>query len=171
MSLILKKTLSLQEKSMTHNTPLELSLQFREQLHQDLFPVTAHDFPQEAITSYMEEKNREKSTGQKPRDKVHTVSNTLFTVLLTSVQEDKSMQQSVNLFRQVYEERGSRLLEAEAKKIEEEQAPDKLSGSRTGRPKLYKSKLPKSKTIAEKQDECIIRQSGRLLQCQGPPST
>jgi hypothetical protein len=146
MSLILKKILSLWEKSMTHNSSLELSLLFREQLHQDLFPVIAHDFPQETISSYMEEKYKEKSARQKPRDKVYTVSSTLFTMLLTSVQEDKSMQQSVNLFRQVYAVQSYRLREEEAKKIEEEQARDKLSGSRSGRPKLYKSKLPKSKT-------------------------
>ncbi|MDR1883184.1 MAG: hypothetical protein LBR26_10465, partial [Prevotella sp.] len=75
---------------MTSNHSLELSLLFREQLSQDLLSAFQADFPQEAVSSYVEEHLKGKT-----RDKVYTASRTLEIMLLTAVQEDKSMQQSV----------------------------------------------------------------------------
>jgi hypothetical protein len=133
---------------MTHNTSLELSIAFKEKLQLDLLPSFKEDFPEEMVASYIENKYRDTTIRKKPREKVYTMSNTLLLMLLTAVQEDKSLQQSVNLFKPVYEDQISRLQAKEQKKLEKEKKSDqkKKSNPKGGRPKLYRSKLSKSKT-------------------------
>jgi hypothetical protein len=131
---------------MTHNTSLERSLSFKIKMQENLLSAFMEDFPKEAIASYITEKNSRIEQKKRPRDKVFNVENTLLTMLLSSIQEDKSLQQSVNLFKQSYEEQCQQLQLEEQKKLEEEKMKDKSSSKiAIGRPKLYKSKLPKSK--------------------------
>jgi hypothetical protein len=83
--------------------------------------------------------------------------------LLSSTQEDKSLQQPVNLFKQVYEEQSRHLQAEEHKRMEEEKAMDRESARRTGRPKLYKSKLSKSKTNVLSSSPVAYGNSGSRL--------
>jgi hypothetical protein len=128
---------------MTSNHSLSLSLLFKEQLSQNLLPAFEEDFPKEIVSAYVE-----KHLKGKTRDKVYTVSNTLATMILTATQEDKSLQQSVNLFKYHYEKQCANLIEQERNDLEEAAALSSQSPRSTGRPRLYKSKIPKSKTQA-----------------------
>lgn len=61
----------------------------RNELGVDLLPAFESGFPSEAIALYVKEHM------PTSREKVHTPANTLRTMLLTALEEDKSMQQSV----------------------------------------------------------------------------
>ncbi len=127
---------------MTSNPSLSLSLLFKSALQGNLLSAFKEDFPDEAVSSYVHTRLQNKT-----RDKVFTPENTLFTMLLSSTQEDKSLQQSVNLFKQIYEEQGEKLRQEELVLLEKEKQADQLRAApRAGRPKKYESKLPKSKT-------------------------
>ncbi|MDR3273206.1 MAG: IS4 family transposase [Flavobacteriaceae bacterium] len=83
--------------------------------------------------------------------------------LLSATQEDKSLQQSVNLFKYVYEEQSQRFQSEELRQLEEEKALDKESTRRMGRPKQYKSKLPKSTTnVLSSSPVAYSKARGRL---------
>jgi hypothetical protein len=67
-------------------------------------------------------------------------------MLLTATQEDKSLQQSVNIFRHYYGLQSADIQAREAEMLEREKLTDMSGGKKTGRPKKYKSKLSKSIT-------------------------
>jgi hypothetical protein len=112
----------------------------------NLLPIFKEDFPEEAVSSYITKKYCEMELKNRPRDKVYTIHNTMLVWLLSAIQEDKSLQQSVNLFKQVYEAQSLLLQAEEIRQLGEEKAIDKEADRRKGRPKLYKSKLSKSTT-------------------------
>lgn len=125
---------------MTPNRSLALTVELQNIIRTDLLQQMSQDFPFEIVESY---KNKQ---GQSKRDRVYNEENTLLTMLVTAVQADKSLQQSVVIFREVFESRSEEIKKLEAEQLirikEQETALDK----RRGRPKLYQSKLPKSKT-------------------------
>jgi hypothetical protein len=67
-------------------------------------------------------------------------------MLLTAIQEDKSLQQSVNIFKERYELQSAQIRIREAEELEREKHADMVNGKKSGRPKQYKSKLRKSIT-------------------------
>jgi hypothetical protein len=67
-------------------------------------------------------------------------------MLQTAVQEDKSLQSSVNLFKYYYERQSALIQLKEAELLEKERQLDSLKAKKAGRPKQYKSKLRKSIT-------------------------
>src|SRR5580658_6893322 len=125
---------------MTPNYSLELSLQMKTLIRTDLLQQISTEFPFELIESM------ENSIAGKKRDRVFSGSSTLLTMLVTAVHEDKSLQESVNIFKQVFESRGEEMKEKEKNELEKERLKDAATEKRTGRPKLYQSQLPKSKT-------------------------
>jgi hypothetical protein len=131
---------------MTHNPSLESSILFKEQMQLNLLPAFKAFFPMEEIKSFMVNKYEKTDIRKRPRDKVYTVENTLFAWTLSATQEDKSLQQTVNLFKQVYEKQSQSLQAEELKQLEAEKETDKKTERRMGRPKLYKSKMLKSIT-------------------------
>ena len=124
---------------MTPNQSLDLSLQLQNLIRTDLLQQMSTEFPFELIES------RAKEAGDKKRDRVYNDSNTLLTMLVTAVHEDKSLQESVNIFKQVFESRGEQMKETEKNELEKERLKDAAVHKKTGRPKLYQSRLPKSK--------------------------
>jgi hypothetical protein len=124
---------------MTDNNSLRLSIMFREQLSGNLFPAFKEEFPEEKVNEYV---SKQMSSC---REKVYTPINTIYTMLLSSVQEDKSYQQATNLFSSVHESQSKKWIEEEQKMLEAERITDSGKGVKKGRPKLYKSKLQKSK--------------------------
>jgi hypothetical protein len=126
---------------MTANISMELSYQFRSALQRDLTSGFHLDFPEEEVANYV----RTSLKGQ-VRNTVYSVPNTLFTMLLTAIGEDKSLQSSVNIFKHYYERQSARVQLKEAAILEKERLSDALQEKKTGRPKKYKSKLNKSIT-------------------------
>ena len=77
-------------------------------------------------------------------DCIFTPTNVISTMLLSAIQEDKSMQNGLNLFKLVFESRSRELLQTEESLLESEKQTDTENAVKAGRPKKYKSKLPKS---------------------------
>jgi hypothetical protein len=126
---------------MTANISMQLSYQFRSALQRDLTCGFQQDFPQEEVENYVGTVLR----GQ-VRKTVYSVPNTLFTMLLTAVREDRSLQSSVNIFKHYYERQSARIQLQESEMLEKERLSDALKEKKAGRPKQYKSKLSKSIT-------------------------
>ena len=125
---------------MTPNQSLNLSLHLQNLIRTDLLQQISMEFPFELIES---NNNKE---GPKKRDRVFNDGNTLLTMLVTAVNEDKSLKQSVNIFKEIFESRGEHIVQKEREELENERLIDNAIDKKMGRPKLYRSQLPKSKT-------------------------
>jgi hypothetical protein len=127
---------------MTPNHSLDLSLQLQNLIRTDLLQQISMEFPFELIESN-QNSHRE---GPKKRDRVFNDGNTLLTMLATAVNEDKSLKQSVNIFKEIFESRGEHIVKKEREELENKRQTDIAIDKKMGRPKLYQSQLPKSKT-------------------------
>lgn len=78
------------------------------------------------------------------RNRVFTANNTLLTMVLTSVQQDKTLQNSVDLFYIIHQKRQQAARKELAQVIEEEKVLDSRKPKTAGRPKHYAVKLPSS---------------------------
>lgn len=125
---------------MTENTSLELSLAFKKQLASNLLPVFEHMLPNEAIDRYVKEHL------SKTRDKVYTPARTALSMIFTGVQKDKSLQNTVNVFNEKYELECKKLKEKEIELLSQIREEDSKKSKKKGRPRQYKSKIPKSKS-------------------------
>jgi hypothetical protein len=125
---------------MTPNHSLDLSLQLQNLIRTDLLQQISMEFPFEMV----EHSNNKE--GPKKRDRVFNDGNTLLTMLVTAVSEDKSLKQSVNIFKEIFESRGEHILKKEREELENKRLIDSTIDKKMGRPKLYQSQLPKSKT-------------------------
>jgi hypothetical protein len=125
---------------MTPNHSLDLSLQLQSLIRTDLLQQISMEFPFELI------ENKNNKTETKKRDRVFNDGNTLLTMLVTAVNEDKSLRQSVNIFKEIFENRGEHIVEKEREELENKRLMDITIDKKMGRPKLYQSQLPKSKT-------------------------
>jgi hypothetical protein len=124
---------------MTPNHSLDLSLQLQNLIRTDLLQQISMEFPFELI----EKNNKE---GVKKRDRVFNDGNTLLTMLVTAVNEDKSLKQSVTIFKDIFESRGEYIKQKEKEELENRRLMDITIDKKMGRPKLYQSQLSKSKT-------------------------
>jgi hypothetical protein len=127
---------------MTPNHSLDLSLQLQNLIRTDLLQQISMEFPFELIESSA---NNDRE-GPKKRDRVFNEGNTLLTMLATAVNEDKSLKQSVNIFKEIFESRGEHIVKKEREELENKRQTDITIDKKMGRPKLYQSQLPKSKT-------------------------
>jgi hypothetical protein len=125
---------------MTPNHSLDLSLQLQNLIRTDLLQHFSTEFPFEIF-----EPNNGTEAFKK-RDRVFNDSNTLLTMLVTAVNEDKSLKQSVNIFKQIFESRGEQMKQKEKEVLEAKRIKDIAIDNKMGRPSLYQSQLPKSKT-------------------------
>jgi hypothetical protein len=142
---------------MTPNQSLDLSLQLQNLIRTDLLQQISMEFPFELIES---NKNKE---GSKKRDRVFNDGNTLLTMLVTAVNSDKSLKQSVNIFKEIFEGRGEHILQKERIELEKERLLDDANDKKIGRPKLYQSQLPKSKVQAVSDNTAAYAKArGRL---------
>ena len=123
---------------MTANESLKLSLQFKELVRTDLSRVFQEQMPVELIEEWV------KKEMPKSRECIFTPANVIFTMLLSALQEDKSIQNGLNIFKKVFESRSNELLQTETALLEAEKQADALNPIKAGRPKKYKSKLLKS---------------------------
>lgn len=132
---------------MTPNRSLAISLQLKELMRTDLLQKIDEDLPYDLISNYQSAE----STKVK-RDRIYNEENTLLTMLVSSLQEDKSLKQSVNIFKEAFELKGKEIKEKEDLQLQLEQAEENrriaAGASKTrGRQRLYNSRLPKSKVM------------------------
>jgi len=124
---------------MTPNHSLDLSLQLQNLIRRDLLQDFSTEFPFEIFET------NSNMAASKKRDRVFNDSNTLLTMLVTAVHEDKSLKQSVNIFKQIFESRGEQMIKKEKEELEMERVRNNAIDNKMGRPSLYQSRLPKSK--------------------------
>lgn len=124
---------------MTPNQSLELSCRMQHLMRQDMLQFLCPMFPIEAVQQFMA-----KQSDRKKRDRVYNTESTLLTMLVTAVQPDKSLQNSVNIFQEIFRRNRESILKSEKEQLETLQLPPRAK-ERTGRSKTYKVKLPVSK--------------------------
>lgn len=124
---------------MTPNYSLQLSTEIKELMKTDLLQPMKDFFPNEVIDNY--------KPLQEKRDRVFNMGNTLLTMTLTAVQEDRSLQNSVNLFSKIHKNNIEKMQLLSVQKAAQEHIDDQKSKKKkkAGRPKSYKPKLSKSK--------------------------
>jgi hypothetical protein len=123
---------------MTANESLKLSVQIKDLLKTDLSHVFSEDIPVNLIENIA----REVMSGS--RERVFTPCNTILTMLLSATQEDKSLQNGLNMFKTVFEHNSKKVLQIEAEQLHQEKTQDNSLKKNPGRPKKYQSRLPKS---------------------------
>jgi hypothetical protein len=88
---------------------------------------------------------KNKDEGVKTRDRVFTVNNTLLTMVLTSVQQDKTLKNSVDLYYIIHQKHKAQAMELMEQRIQTQKEEDsKSSIKKAGRPKKYNVQLSKS---------------------------
>jgi hypothetical protein len=88
---------------------------------------------------------KDKSESVKTRDRVFTVNNTLLTMVLTSVQQDKTLKNSVDLYYIIHQKHKAQAIELIEQRIQTQKEEDsKSSIKKAGRPKKYIVQLSKS---------------------------
>ena len=123
---------------MTANESLKLSTQIKDLLKSDLSHAFYGDVPVELIEKQAHEIMPES------RERIFTPSNILLTMLLSAIQEDKSIQNGLNIFHAVFEHNRKKVLQSEAEQLYQEKIKDASLKRKPGRPKKYLSRLPKS---------------------------
>ena len=132
---------------MTPNRSLAISLQLKELMRKDLLKNIDQAFPHEMVANYsLPESIKIK------RDRMYNEENTLLTMLVTAIHEDKSLKQSVNIFKEAFETKGQEIKQKEAMQLQLEQSEESRNIAdgavrKRGRRRLYKSRLPGSKTL------------------------
>ena len=127
---------------MKQNRSLAISSKIQECKMGNIIGILENEFPSAILSIKNEEVKKDKA---RARDRVFTNSNTLLTMVLTSIQKDKTLKNSVDLFYIIHQKQKSQAfdeLEQTIQALKEEES--KLSIKRAGRPKKYKSQLPKS---------------------------
>jgi hypothetical protein len=122
---------------MEINESLRLSLRLHEMLRSDL----SHAFSENIPVRFIEEKAR--SLNPKSRECIFTPVNVILTMLLTAIQEDKSLQNGLSLFKTVFESNCHILLREEESRLNAEKLDACHLPVKAGRPRQYKSCLPK----------------------------
>jgi len=78
------------------------------------------------------------------RERVFTVGNTLLTMVLTSVQQDKTLANSVDMYYTIHQQHKQQAIKQLEEDAAKQQALDLQKEKSAGRPKKYTIKLPKS---------------------------
>jgi len=86
----------------------------------------------------------QESEGLKSRNRIFTVRNTLLTMVLTSVQQDKTLKNSVDLYYMIHQQHKHQATEALEEQLNQEKVLDQSLDKKAGRPKKYTLQLPKS---------------------------
>ncbi len=119
---------------MKANRSLEISTLIKEQLARDLSMAFYDYFPFDVSEKYSDGKRR---------DRIFTQENTLLTMLTTMTCEDKSLQQSVNIYKRIHE-KNREIIEKESARIIEESLKEDRKGKR-GRKRTTAGRIAKSK--------------------------
>jgi len=85
-----------------------------------------------------------KPEGVKTRDRVFSIHNTLLTMVLTSVQQDKTLKNSVDLYYMIHQEHKIQALAELEQNLKAQKEADASTSKKAGRPKIYALHMPKS---------------------------
>ena len=122
---------------MKQNRSLAISSKIQECKMGNIIGVLENEFPSSILSN-------KKENSQK-RDRVFTENNTLLTMVLTSVQKDKTLKNSVDMFYLIHQKHKSQACDELEQSIQSQKEKDsKLTTKTAGRPKMYKAQLPKS---------------------------
>ncbi|MEQ9301001.1 MAG: IS4 family transposase [Cyclobacteriaceae bacterium] len=87
----------------------------------------------------------EKEPGDsKSRNRIFTTQSTLLTMVLTAVQQDKTLKNSVDLYYMIHQRHKQQALEELAEQLKQQKSLDLQSTKKAGRPRKYTVQLPKS---------------------------
>lgn len=122
---------------MKLNRSLAISSKIQECKMGNIIGLLEKEFP----SSILENKNEY----QKTRNRIFTVNNTLLTMVLTSVQQDKTLKNSVDLYYSIHQKHKVQVLEQLEQSIQNQKSEDNKSLiKKAGRPKKYNLQLTKS---------------------------
>jgi hypothetical protein len=110
----------------------------------DLLRNIDEEFPYDMIEQY-ESRQFERAT----RDRVYNTSNTLLTMVVCAISEDKSIKQGVSIFKDVFELQGKNLLTSESIRMQQAKEIQQTATGpkKRGRPSLFIPRVPKSKIM------------------------
>jgi hypothetical protein len=122
---------------MKQNRSLAISSKIQECKMGNIIGMLEKEFPSSVLNN--------KNGDVKTRDRIFTVKNTLLTMVLTSVQQDKTLKNSVDLYYMIHQKRKAEVFKELEQNIQLQKDEDlKTSVKRAGRPKTYTLQLPKS---------------------------
>jgi hypothetical protein len=122
---------------MKLNRSLAISSKIQECKMGNIIGLLEKEFPASIL--------KDKSESVKTRDRVFTVNNTLLTMVLTSVQQDKTLKNSVDLYYIIHQKHKAQAIELIEQRIQTQKEEDsKSSIKKAGRPKKYIMQLSKS---------------------------
>jgi hypothetical protein len=124
---------------MTPNKSLDISCRIQEIMSKNLLQFIYPIFPMGVV------KDCVSKTSVGSRDRVFTAENTLLTMVITSLHEDKSLQNSVNIFQEIFQKNREAILREETQRVEQKRIESIGKEVQAGRPQLFKLKLPTSK--------------------------
>lgn len=122
---------------MKLNRSLAISSKIQECKMGNIIGLLENEFPMSILKS--------KNEGLKTRDRVFTVNTTLLTMVLTSVQKDKTLKNSVDLYYTIHQKHKAQaieLLEQRMQSLKDEDSNSLIK--KAGRPKKYTLQLSKS---------------------------
>jgi hypothetical protein len=122
---------------MKLNRSLAISSKIQECKMGNIIGLLENEFPVSILKS--------KTEGVKSRDRIFTVNTTLLTMVLTAVQQDKTLKNSVDLYYSIHQKHKVQALELQEQRILIQKEEDsKSSIKKAGRPKKYTLQLSKS---------------------------
>ena len=122
---------------MKLNRSLAISSKIQECKMGNIIGLLENEFPVSIL--------KDKTEGVKTRDRIFTINNTLLTMVLTSVQQDKTLKNSVDLYYIIHQKHKGQAIELMEQRILTQKEEDsKSSIKKAGRPKKYTLQLSKS---------------------------
>lgn len=122
---------------MKLNRSLAISSKIQECKMGNIIGLLENEFPMSILKS--------RNEGLKTRDRVFTVNTTLLTMVLTSVQKDKTLKNSVDLYYTIHQKHKAQAIELLEQRIQSLKDEDSNSLiKKAGRPKKYTLQLSKS---------------------------
>lgn len=122
---------------MKLNRSLAISSKIQECKMGNIIGLLENEFPVSIL--------KDKTEGVKSRDRIFTVNTTLLTMVLTSVQQDKTLKNSVDLFYTIHQKLKAQAIELqEQRMLIQKEEDNKSSIKKAGRPKKYTLQLSKS---------------------------
>ena len=127
---------------MKQNRSLAISSKIQACKMGNIIGILENEFPSAVLELKKDEVNKPKAVA---RDRIFTDKNTLLTMVLTSVQKDKTLKNSVDLFYIIHQKHKEQAFEELEQSLHTQKEKDsKLLTKTAGRPKEYKAQLPKS---------------------------
>jgi hypothetical protein len=121
---------------MKENRSLAISSKIQECKMENIIGLLEKEFPSAVLNIKTEKEDT--------RDRVFTNSNTLLTMVLSSVQQDKTLKNSVGLFYMIHQKHKIQALAELEQKLQAKKEFDSSLPKKAGRPKNYALHIPKS---------------------------